>query len=558
MTTRGGFEVERRRGNAWQRPKTLAASLALALKAAAAEEAASDESILTWPSTRYRRDPVGFFREVLGIDPWSKQIELIEAVRDHDRVAAGAGHKVSKTNSAVGLALWFFCSFEDARVVMSSTTSRQVDEILWRELRMLRHRAGKCLACKAADPSDKTIPRPCPHSALIGGQLADLARSGLRDGFREIVGFTAKEAEAVAGISGKNIFYIIDEASGVPDKIFEGIEGNRAGGAKLLMISNPTRTEGEFAAAFYAKSSFYKTLKISSEESPNVVTGRDMIPGLATRSWIEEKRREWGEDSPLYKVRVKGEFVLAEDGKILTLHAIMTAELRWSETPETGRLYIGLDPAGPGGAGDESVFALRRGQKVIQLIGMRGLNEEAHLVHLLGLIGVNRQAREECPIVVLDREGPIGSRLFGLLRSHVDGNPDAFEIVGVRASDRASRQPQIYDRARDELFANLEAWLRGGGAIPEDARLERELHAASWSQNINGRLKATPKEELRKTIGHSPDRADAVALAVWEVSALAGQAEKRGAPPAEEDRAGALDPYGGGGDMYGATFDPYR
>ena len=61
-----------------------------------------------------------------------------------------------------------------------------------------------------------------------------------------------------------------------------------------------------------------------------------MIPGLAGREWIEEKREEWGEDSPLYLVRVKGEFAVAEDGKIFSIHAIAEAEKRWATTSESG------------------------------------------------------------------------------------------------------------------------------------------------------------------------------------------------------------------------------
>jgi hypothetical protein len=146
-------------------------------------------------------------------------------------VCVRSGHKVSKSNSLAGIALCFYASFDDARVVMSSTTARQVDQILWRELSMMKARGGRCIACKAEDPGARRIPAPCPHSALIDGELKGLAKSGLKSGFREIVGFTAKEAEAVAGISGANLLYLPDEASGIPQIIFDAIEGNRAGGA---------------------------------------------------------------------------------------------------------------------------------------------------------------------------------------------------------------------------------------------------------------------------------------------------------------------------------------
>lgn len=492
--------------------------------------AAAASSIHAWPSARYQADPVAFAHEVLGDKPWEKQIEIIEAVRDNPRVAVSSGHKVGKSRTAGVLALWFYCSFPDARVVMSSTTSRQVDQILWREVRMLHTRS--------------TVP--------IGGDLHELARSGLKaDDFREIVGFTAREAEAVAGISGANLLYILDEASGIPQAIFEAIEGNRAGGARIVMFSNPTRTEGEFFEAFNAKAAFYKTLRVSSEDSPNVVANVDVIPGLATRRWIDEKREEWGEDSPLFKIRVKGEFVLAEDGKIFSVHAIGEAEARWADAPEVGRLCVGLDPAGPGLAGDESAYAWRRGLKVIGLATMRGLSEDAHLAHLLGIIQEQRRPHEGPPLVLIDREGPIGSAVYGRLRSHSADNPDAFEVVGIRSSDRARRQPQVYDRMRDELWARGAEWLREGGALPEDAKLSKDLHSPEWIGQLTGRLKVTGKDELRKKLGRSPDRGDAVLLSVWEPlasrdedvrEAAAARVERREEP---EDLSVTHDPYAG-------------
>jgi phage terminase large subunit len=475
---------------------------------------------LKFPDPKYAEDPVGFFREILGLEPWSRQIEVLEAVCTHNRVAVCSGHKVGKSNSAAGIALWFYSTFADARVVMTSTTSRQVDQILWRELRMMRARGGRCVACKRADPGGTKIPRPCEHSTEIEGYQGELARTGLKSvDFREIVGFTAKEAEAVAGISGHRLLYIVDEASGVDDQIFEAIEGNRAGGAKILLLSNGTRNEGEFYAAFTEKSQHYYNMRISSEESPNVVSGLPLIPGLATREWIEEKKLEWGEDSPLYKVRVKGLHAEFEDAKIFPIHIIALAEQRWSDTPEAGRLFVGLDPAGESGMGDDSCFCARRGLKQLALETKRGLNDDQHLVQLLLFLDRFRLPRE-IPVVVLDRDGSIGASLFGSLRNYTQDHPHVFELVAVRSSDRAIRRPQLYDRVRDELAANLEGWLREGGAILENAKLSGELHALEWKQMVTGRLKVTPKDVLRKLLGRSPDRYDATALSVWEPLSL--------------------------------------
>jgi phage terminase large subunit len=527
---------------------------------------------IRWPDSRYWERPVDFAQQILGMRVWAAQARILNAYVRHKRVSVRSGHKIGKSNTAAIIALHFYCSHPDARVVFTSSTARQVDAILWRELGKIRSRAGCCIECREACARDRRPePRPCPHSSLIGGTMNTLARSGFRsEDFREISGFTARDAEAVAGISGANLLYLPDEASGIDDAIFEAIEGNRAGGARMVMFSNPTRTEGEFYRSHTDKAlrfekdgtpivddkgrpvGFYYAIQVSSEESPNVVHRRDVIPGLATHEWVEEKRAEWGVDSPLYKVRVLGEFVENEDGKILTVHALTEAERRWASTEARGRLHIGLDPAGPGNAGDESAFAIRRGLKIVELHARRGLTDDAHLVELLGILKTHRKEREQVPVVTLDREGPIGASLYGRLRDYADRHPEAFVVVGVRASDRAMRRGDLYERTRDELWANLADWIREGGAIPDDSRLAKELHAPEWHGQLSGKLKATPKSDLRRMLdGRSPDRADAVALAVWEAAILREEVPSGRAKPhmrepellVEPDAGDAIDPY---------------
>jgi phage terminase large subunit len=396
----------------------MAAALGASLLATALTLGAG-VAAFSWPSPRYRDDPVLFFREILGVEPWSKQVEIIEAIRDHKRVAVKSGHKVSKSHTAAGVALWFFSSFPDATVVMTSTTSRQVDRILWLEIQKMHARAGRCVACKEEDKRrvdrrELPGPLPCPHSSLLdGGPVPQLARTGLHShDFRSLYGFTARESEAVAGVSGKNLLYLVDEASGVAEVIFEAIEGNRSGGGRIALFGNPTQTEGEFFEAFHGKSAFYKPLTVSSEDSPNVKAGRTVIPGLCELDYIEEKRREWGEESALYQIRIKGNFVLREDGKIISAADITASEDRWDDTPAEGRLIVGLDPAGDGSEGDETCFAPRRGLKILRLVAMRALDEDGILVNLLGLLKDSRVASDrELPIVVLDEEGDIGTKI---------------------------------------------------------------------------------------------------------------------------------------------------
>jgi phage terminase large subunit len=489
----------------------------------------------SWPSSRYRDDPATFTREVLGVEPWSKQIEILEAIRDNKRVAIVSGHKCGKSTTLAMIALWFYCSFPDARVCMTSVTARQVDAILYREVRKLFSRAR----------------RP------IDGEPRELARSGIKAAdFREIVGFTAKEVEAIAGVSGANVLYLPDESSGIPDANFEAIEGNLAGGGRICMASNPTRCEGYFYEACEgSKARFFKVIRISSEDTPNAREGREVIPGLAGKDWIDQRREEYGEDSPFFQVRVKGRFVKNEEAKIVSLHLIELAEARWEETQAEGRLQIGIDPAGEGT--DETVFAIRRGLKALTFIAVRNQTAESILVNLLGLIQEWSQPRER-PFVVSDAGGEVGDKLKREIRAHLEKQDD-FDFCPLDTGKPATRQAHLYGSVRDELWANVHAWLRAGGAIPEDTKLEKDLHAPQWhplaaygpKHQIS---KATDKRDLRKILhGRSPDRGDALCLAVWEPTWLSTGANQ---PPAPERRA--LDAYDRDTDFDGSGgLSPY-
>lgn len=545
MTTTIRREVSQRTAQtARKKRRTFAGELFAAL----ASELEAVRQI-RFPSDRYRHDPVGFCREVLGVEPWRRQCDVLNAVLHHDRVAVKSGRRVSKSHTIAALALWWYCSWPDARVILTSTTARQVDSILWLELSKLRARAGRCVDCVAKDPDGRRIPAPCPHSARIDGELGRLARTGLKsDDFREIVGFTARESEAMQGIAGARLMFLIDEASGIPQAIYEAIEGNRAGGAKIALFGNPTKTSGEFYEAFTTKrldpvkrdDIGYFNITISSEESPNVVAGRELVPGLAGREFIREREREWGRSSALFQVHVLGQFAEREEGRIFSIAAIAEAQARIETAPEAGILHIGLDPAGASGTGDESVFAARRGLRQLALEGHRGLDGQDLLQSLLELIARLRHPRER-PVVVIDAEGPIGGHLVGLLQHYSEAH-GAFDVVAVMASRPAMRQPHIYSRVRDELTANLESWLRDGGAVLEDNRLADEMHAPVWEMQVNGRYRVTRKDDLRKELGRSPDRYDATALSVWEAAALRPDSRD---DYDDDDNDGTISPFGG-------------
>ena len=118
----------------------------------------SPASLATSALARWSANPATFVREVLGIRLWRRQEEILHAVHDHRRVAVRSGHKCGNTTALACLALWWVCTRHRARVIMTAASYRQVESVLWREVRRL-HRGA-----------------PVP----LGGEMHESPESGLQ------------------------------------------------------------------------------------------------------------------------------------------------------------------------------------------------------------------------------------------------------------------------------------------------------------------------------------------------------------------------------------------
>ena len=134
---------------------------------------------------------------------WDEQAKFLRAARDHARVTVTSGHKTGKTRS-LGVLAWWFTSDPDARpearVPMTSSSAEQLKRALWREVTAL----WRLAVARGYD-----LPEPALDPA-----------TGVRwDDGREIFGFSTRDAERAAGVSGAWIKYLIDEASGVGGRV---------------------------------------------------------------------------------------------------------------------------------------------------------------------------------------------------------------------------------------------------------------------------------------------------------------------------------------------------
>jgi hypothetical protein len=435
------------------------------------------------------QDPVVFAQRRLGITAWSKQAEILRAVASHPRVAVRSGHKVGKSTSAAILALWWTQLHPDGRVVMTAPTGRQVRIVLWREVSRLY---------RAANPP-------------IGGELHKVPDQGLQfDDGREVVGFSTDEPERIAGVSGANVLYIVDEGSGIDELIYEAIEGSRAGGAHLVVFGNPTQTSGTFFDAFTSSRDRWHCIHVSSEESPNV-TGESRVPGLATAEWVEEKRAEWGEDSPLFQVRVRGNFPLHAENAVIGIGLVEAAVARYAEAPDDGELTIGVDVARFGD--DETVIWPVRGRKALPPTVLHSMD----IVAVSGEVARLTRAMshsDERPTIKVDVIG-VGAGVADHLRALETLNATIIDVnVGESAPPVCVDEPE-YARLRDYVWFRLKEWMTTG-AIPDDGKLQAELLAPRYGFTVDGKLKVEPKDETKKRLKRSPDRADALGLAVYQ------------------------------------------
>ena len=222
-------------------------------------------------------------------------------------MAVKSGNGLGKGFSAAAAILWFLCCHDPAVVLSTAPTFRQVRHVLWREVHRHYHRAGAS-----------------PAGSNLGGKLLD-TRLELAEG-RFALGLSADSDEEFQGFHSPNMLIVVDEAEGVEEQIYEAIEGVMTSeNCRLLLIGNPTTATGPFPRAFYEDRELYHTITISALECPNVVEGKVVIRGLTTLRWVEERKKVWGEENPIYQARVLGEFPDAEEDTLIPLSWIERA-----------------------------------------------------------------------------------------------------------------------------------------------------------------------------------------------------------------------------------------
>jgi hypothetical protein len=458
---------------------------------------------------RFQHDPVRFIRTVLGAKLWRKQREIARSVVVNRTTAVRSCHGSGKTFLAARIALWYLLTRPYSNVITTAPTARQVTKLLWKEVR------------NAIRDSNKAW----PHG--LGGNLLPKANDFQLDGESWMMtGFSTDDPDNFQGYHAPGgVLVILDEAPGVHARIWEAIQGVLTGpNDRMLAIGNPTTAGGDFYDLFH-KNAGPGCFHISAYDVPNVKLGRTVVPGLVSSEWVEERKKKWGEGSPMWQSRVLGQFPAVDDYALVPLNWIELANQYWAELEEdggwSGRIVDAIDVAR---FGDDSTVRSRSRDQGVQLIERWPKQSTMKTANRAGLLFApnGREATEE---IRIDADG-LGAGVFDRLCEQYgkmaddDDKAAAWAKEGKVRGMRGGKKPIIdpearflnrraewYWTARERLDPETELER---AALPPDPELQGQLTTIRWEPRGDGKIKIESKDDMRKRGLKSPDAGDSV------------------------------------------------
>ena len=500
----------------------------------------NDAALLEWLAS-VSDDPLAF---VLGAFEWGTdtlsrsagpeqwQIDILEWVRqglpfeEAVQLATASGHGVGKSALVAWLILWAISTREDTRGVVTANTETQLKTKTWAEL-------GKW------------------YNLFIGRSLFYLSATAIFsvDSNRERtwridqVPWSERHTEAFAGLhnQGKRILVVFDEASAIPDLIWETTEGALTDANTQIIwatFGNPTRNSGRFKACF-DPGSYWKTKRVDSRTVS--FTNKAQIA-----RWIQS----YGVDSDFVKIRILGQFPSQGEMEFFLAEDIDAA---MSRSPEEvfGALVLGVDVARFGA--NFSVIYPRRGRDAASIARKRfqGLST----VDLA--TKVSESFRELRADGILVDGGGVGGGVVDQLR-HMQMH--CFEVqFGGKPSGMGfatGSQGESYANKRAEMYGGLRAWMKTG-SLPPDPELRAQLLSITYTFNNKDQILLTSKEVMMREGKPSPDDVDA--LACTFAFPIEAKPVRFGGYPIEVPQdTGEYHPYAAlGGAEGGADYHPF-
>jgi hypothetical protein len=465
---------------------------------------------------QYLRDPIDWVRNKLKCTIWSKQQEILQSIRDNRKTAVAACHGPGKSFTAATAVGWWLDTnpVGEAAAVTTAASDRQVRVVLWREIRRIK-RWGK-LAGRTNQKEWLIVPEPGAEevTCAIGVKPSDY------------------DPTAFQGIHRRKMLLVYDEACGIPGRTQDrpislwesGMSLMSNDECRALAIGNPDDPDTEFHKICMPGSG-WNVIWISAFDTPNF-TGEQVPEHVAAelvgRTYVEEMRLAWArnwtwtpdgrrcvpppgekpEDAhPLWTSKVLGRFPKSGQFKgLIPLTWIQAAQGRKLK-PE-GPNQLGVDV---GAGGDSSTVAHRRGP-VVRIVHE---DHNPNTMHTCGEV-VEMMRITDAEVAKVDKIG-IGAGIVDR------GMELGYPFQGVNVGEQA-RDTERFANRRAELWWGIRQRFETGDVDLDenDQATAGELCSIRYFRNSRGQIQIESKEAALKRGVRSPNRADAVMLALGD------------------------------------------
>lgn len=441
--------------------------------------------------------PDWWIETVLGGRLWPMQIAIAQSTFYYPRTTVRSCEAIGKSYVAARVALAFLYNFPPATVITTAPTNRQVEDVLWREIRIA--------FANAKFP--------------LEGNLTRKALEISEDHFA--VGFATDEPERMLGYHNVNVLVIGDDAAGLTDDIFGAIENPLStGNTHELLLSNPTQSVGAYRDTF--NSDLYKKYHISAFDSPNLsafgITQEDIESGDWQKKWsgqelpypqlmspakVAERFKNWGKGSYLYVVFILGGFPDAGVNNLMPLSDVEAAMARELDRKdyEKNLKIAALDFARYGD--DECCFAVRQGNKILDFHTW-GKQESNYTIGRTA-----RLIKEYKPVrTYIDVVGGGGDVVLDILKREIGSE---FKIIDFDSRQEALDKEHYLNR-RAETYFELKKKLEDGELdLPDSDKLKAQLTDLRYTYS-GVKLQIESKEDAKARGSKSPDVGDAVMM----------------------------------------------
>lgn len=450
---------------------------------------------------KYYHDPLGFAHDCIdwqGDGLTFYQQEIIGELPVRKREAVRGPHGLGKSTIAAVTVLWFALTRDaaevDWKVVTTAGAWRQLINYLWPEIRKWANRIRW----------ERVRDKPLTKTELLNLNLR------LTHGAASAASCT--NPALIEGAHADSLLFIFDESKAIMPETFDACEGAFSGTGEtfVLALSTPGPPQGRFYDIHAHKPGFqdWHTIHVTLADA---IRANRILP-----EWAENRKLQWGETSALYMNRVLGEFHAGDEDAVIPLAWAEAAVERWHEwvlagRPDPGAPHtIGVDVARTGE--DKTALAIRWGDIVTELRVFSHADTMATTGRVAGILESDERATAIVDVIgigagVVDRLRELGMRVQAFNAARRTKRRDISGELGF-VNTRAA----AWYNLREQLDPSRGATL----CLPDDDDLLADLSAPHQGEVMSGgRIKIESKDDIRKRLGHSPDRGDAVVQALW-------------------------------------------